>query len=60
MIERRVAALILDHMTYFPVADIKPANQYVIVPAGASWKVNEQLIVCSLETFLKEELAKCL
>lgn len=45
---------------YQSVTDLKPANQYVIVPAGESWKVNERLFVCSLETFLKEELAKCL
>lgn len=45
---------------YQSVADLKPAHQYVLVPAGTSWKVNDRLIVCSLETFLKEELKKCL
>jgi predicted AAA+ superfamily ATPase len=45
---------------YQSVADLQPAHQYVLVPAGTSWKVNDRLIVCSLETFLKEELKKCL
>ena len=45
---------------YHSVADLKPAHQYVIVPSGDSWMVNESLKVCSLETFLKEELTRCM
>ncbi|MBL7797573.1 MAG: ATP-binding protein [Saprospiraceae bacterium] len=44
---------------YQSVADLKPARRYVIVPSGDSWMLNADLNICSLETFLTEELEKC-
>lgn len=42
---------------YQSVEDLKPHFQYVIVPSGESYFLNDKLKVCGLSTFLKEELA---
>ncbi len=42
---------------YQSMEDLKPAHQYVVVPSGAPYFFNENLKVCSLLDFLREELA---
>jgi uncharacterized protein len=41
---------------YQSVEDLKPHFQYVIIPSGESYFMNDKLKVCSLSSFLKEEL----
>jgi uncharacterized protein len=41
---------------YESVADLKPHFQYVIIPSGESYFMNDNVKVCGLSTFLKEEL----
>ena len=42
---------------YQSIADLKPHYQYVIIPSGTPYFLNEQLKVCSLSDFLNIELA---
>ena len=42
---------------YQSIADLKPHYQYVIIPSGTPYFLNEQLKVCSLSDFLNVELA---
>jgi uncharacterized protein len=42
---------------YQSMEDLKPHYQYVIVPSGTPYFLNEQLKVCSLSYFLNNELA---
>ena len=42
---------------YMSVADLKPDFQYVIIPTGETYFRDENVKVCSLINFLKEELA---
>lgn len=42
---------------YQSMADLKPDYQYVIIPSGSPYFINEQLKVCSLLDFLTVELA---
>jgi hypothetical protein len=42
---------------YQSMADLKPDYQYVIVPSGTPYFLNEQLKVSSLSHFLNSELA---
>jgi len=41
---------------YQSMLDLKPDFQYVIIPSGTSYFLNEQAKVCSLPDFLNEEL----
>jgi uncharacterized protein len=41
---------------YQCLEDLKPDYQYVIIPSGSSYYMNERLKVCSLMDFLMEEL----
>ena len=45
---------------YQSVADLTPQYQYVIIPSGSSYFLNEQLKVCSLADFLNIELSTIL
>jgi uncharacterized protein len=40
------------------IQDLKPANQYVVIPSGEPFYLKEQLKVCSLADFLENELSK--
>ena len=42
---------------YQSIADLTPHHQYVIIPSGTPYFLNEQLKVCSLSDFLNAELA---
>jgi uncharacterized protein len=42
---------------YQSMEDLKPHFQYVIIPSGTPYFLNEQLKVCSLSDFLNHELA---
>ncbi|MFN0035756.1 MAG: hypothetical protein ACKVUS_11865 [Saprospiraceae bacterium] len=41
---------------YQSMEDLKPAHQYVIVPAGSPYFFNDNLKVCALADFLENEL----
>lgn len=41
---------------YQSMEDLKPHFQYVIIPSGTSYFLNEQLKVCSISDFLNNEL----
>ncbi len=41
---------------YTTIADLKPDNQYIIVPEGETWQRSETLKVCGLLWFLQHEL----
>jgi predicted AAA+ superfamily ATPase len=50
------AAPSLSKGFYQSMDDLKPHYQYVIVPSGTPYFLNEQLKVCSLSHFLNHEL----
>ncbi len=41
---------------YQSVADLKPAHEYVVVPSGDAYFLNERVKVCNLADFLMSEL----
>jgi len=43
---------------YESASELKPDNQYIIVPEGEAWMRSETQKVCGLEYFLKEEMKR--